>query len=407
MKLDSVQILRALAAILVLIYHIRAIEILMIAAYSGADTQETPLVSGLWEKGFAGVDLFFVISGFIMVYVTGRASAGIATASAFLFSRASRIYPLWWVFATIMALYFLFAYGVPMDIEDAMDRGQSPAWHFFASYLLLPQDNFPVLGVGWTLVHEMYFYIVFAVFLLAPWQWRSWLIGLWGAVVISGSVSGLSGPFAVDYQHLIFYPMTLEFILGAFSAVLIVNGYHGRPALLALLGATLLIAALIWHPNPVGHPQEGLLSTLQWGRVIWFAVPSVILLHGLVGLDIFGRLRVPGFFVALGDWSFALYLSHMLTLSALKRIFPFAADIAEHRLGVPADLASMLRVGTPGLIDNCVFLVASIIASIIVAALSFYLFEKPSLRLFGRVRSRLFDREAQGLHPAPIRAGVW
>ena len=407
MKLGSIQVLRALAALIVVVYHTRAIEGLMI---DGQGSGEATLVAGLWTKGFAGVDLFFVISGFIMVYVTGRARSGVTTATAFLFSRASRIYPLWWLFASVMAVYFWVAYGVPYDVQRTLGAGmieQTPILHLVFSYLLLPQPNWPVLGVGWTLIHEMYFYLGFSLLLLAPWRWRGWLIGLWGAGVIAGSLAGLSAPFAGNFVELVFYPMTLEFVLGAFVAMLVVNGYIFRPALVSALGALLFIAAMIFHPDPELRPQDGLMSTLQWGRVIWFGIPAAILLYGLAALDIRGRFRSPRFLVSIGDWSYALYLSHMLVLSALKRIFPFAADIAEYRLGIPAPVADLLRVGTPGIADNLLFALTGIVASVIVAWLSYRFFEQPVLRAFGRIRARLFDTRKLGLHPAPIRAAVW
>lgn len=407
MKLHSIQVLRALAALIVVVYHTKAIEGLMI---EGLGSDEATIVNGFWAKGFSGVDLFFVISGFIMVYVTGRARAGTATATAFLFSRASRIYPLWWLFASVMAVYFWVAYGVPYDVQRTLGSDmieQTPILHLVFSYLLMPQPNWPVLGVGWTLIHEMYFYIGFSLLLLAPWRWRGWLIALWGAGVVAGSLAGLSAPFAGDFVQLIFYPMTLEFVLGAFAAMLVVNGYTFRPALVSGLGALLFIAALIWHPDPELNPQDGLMSTLQWGRVLWFGIPAAILVYGLAALDIGGRFRAHRLLVSIGDWSYALYLSHMLTLSALRRIFPVAADIGEHKLGLPTELADLLRVGTPGIADNLVFLATGLVASVIVAWLSYRFFETPLLRVFGRFRASLFDTRKLALHPAPIRASVW
>lgn len=407
MKLGSIQLLRALAALIVVVYHARSIEGLMIDAQGGG---EAAFITGLWAKGFSGVDLFFVISGFIMVFVTGEARARPQTAVIFLFSRASRIYPLWWLFASLMAAYFWVTYGLPYDVERTLGSDmieQTPILHLVFSYLLIPQPGWPVLGVGWTLVHEMYFYLGFTLLLLLPCRFRGWALGFWGTGVIAGSVAGLSAPFAGNYLQLVFYPMTLEFVMGGFAALLVVNGRVFSPALVTVAGTVLFIAAMIWHPDPEQHPQNQLMSTLQWGRVIWFGIPSAILVYGLASLDIRGRFRAPGFMVSIGDWSYALYLSHMLTLSALKRIFPVAADIAENRFGLPAGSADLLRVGTPGLADNVIFLATALVASLIVAWISYRYFEQPALRLFGRLRAQLFDSRRLRLHPAPIRGAVW
>ncbi len=404
MKLDAVQTLRGIAALLVVIYHIRAIER---AALEGLGYPEAALLDTILANGFAGVDLFFVISGFIMVYVAGGASRGPATAAAFLFARASRIYPLWWLFAGLMALYFWSAYGVPLDLEDAINRGQSAGEHLIASFLLLPQPNFPVLGVGWTLVHEMYFYAVFALFLLAPQRWLPVLLFGWAGAVIAGSVAGLSGSFANDLVMLAFYPMTMEFILGAMVGLLVVSGRRLFPRFMTLAGMTLLILALVYHPDPETVPQNSLTSTLQWGRVVWFGLPSAILLYGLVGLELSGRFKAATLLSALGDWSYALYLSHMLTINGVKRAFPILADLGERVAGVPPQLTNLLRLGTPGAMDNLVFLAACVLSTVIVSWLSFRFFETPLLSVFGRLRQRFFHRPGESLKPVPIRAQVW
>ena len=117
-KLDSVQMLRGLAALFVLIYHIAQQQLHAIGAIgigATAPTTDLWLLSGPWSQGYAGVDLFFVISGFIMVYVTqgfaqnGRRKA--ANVGAFLYRRFVRIYPLWWVFASVMGGYYFLSKG--------------------------------------------------------------------------------------------------------------------------------------------------------------------------------------------------------------------------------------------------------------------------------------------------------
>ena len=105
-KLNSVQALRGLAALFVLIYHISQQQLHAIGAIGASartPTVDLWLLSGPWNQGYAGVDLFFVISGFIMVYVTQKfaknAGQKAADVAAFLYKRIVRIYPLWWVFA--------------------------------------------------------------------------------------------------------------------------------------------------------------------------------------------------------------------------------------------------------------------------------------------------------------------
>ena len=109
----------------------------------------------------------------------------------------------------------------------------------------------------------------------------------------------------------------------------------------------------------------------------------------------------------LGDWSYAFYLSHMLVLMALERIMPLAADVLRNAGGVGGSLANMLPLGAPGPLDNIIFLVAGLALSTLVSWGAFSLFERPMLRIFGRVRSALFSPTHNQLRPRPIRAGIW
>ena len=104
--------------------------------------------------GLAGVDMFFVLSGFIMVAVAGRNIGPIR----FLWRRAARIYPTYW----LVSLAVLALAIVAPALVDSSVIAPISLWR---SFLLVPGETVPLLAVGWTLVHEMYFYLVFAIFL--------------------------------------------------------------------------------------------------------------------------------------------------------------------------------------------------------------------------------------------------
>lgn len=396
MKLNSVQALRAAAALLVMVYHVRAIEM---DAFLRNGSSDTPLFSFLIENGYAGVDLFFVISGFIMVYVTGQVRASIATSGAFLFARAARIYPVWWLFAAIMTAYFFVSYGVPYDVDRTVGgsevMAENPLLHLVYSYALLPQHSVPVFGLGWTLVHEMHFYLVFALLMLAPRRYLPWLLGIWGGAVTAGSLAGFSAAFPADYMQLFFHPLSIEFIAGAFVALLITSGRRFRPGLIFSLGLVAMIFSLAMQ-------GEETAFTLGWGRVLWFGLPCMLIIYGYVGLEIEQRLDVPDWLVKLGDWSYAIYLSHTLVLSCLRRLFGTLDSTFD---GTP--LASVFELGAPGILDSLLFYVLGISLSLVVSWLTFRFFEKPAMRLAGRIRRKLFaDTNAQ-LRPGPIQAAVW
>lgn len=377
MKLRTVQALRALAAIAVLVCHLHSIEATKAAG--------EPILSAFWITGAAGVDLFFVISGFIMVWVAGDTPKSGMGASRFLFARVARIYPLWWVFASVMALYFLVSYGQPWDPARISPDIEIGLPHLIKSYMLLPQAEHPVLGVGWTLIHEMYFYIIFAVILWGiPARHRLTALTAWGLVVTLGALAGLSGPFASDFLKLIFHTMSLEFLMGAWAAYAVRAGLGTRfaPYTASLGTASLLLIFFSFDFTTGGrvlsplHLSEPNVFTLSWGRTLCFGIPSALLLHGLVSLETergFGP-RIPNFAVALGDWSYALYLSHVIVLSAIGRIyFGQIFDAPEHRW------------------DNAAFLFIATAAAISVSAITYYSIEKPIIAWYQTVRKRLFD----------------
>ncbi len=452
MRLSSIQILRAVAALMVTMYHIRAIEGLAIAEagiVTASGAVEPGLLSGLWHNGFVGVDMFFVISGFVMVYATQQMTHGGRGAAEFLFARAGRIYPIWWFFASCMALYFLLNYGAPLDVVQAEQGGQSNLAHVLKSYFLIPQPVFPILGVGWTLVHEMYFYAVFAGFMLLPRRWLPVLLAIWALIVVGGTLANQSAVFAGNYLQLAVYPMTIEFILGAVTGLLVVSGRIWRPGVIAILAALSLVACMHFIISPEHSDGVWRDYVLQWGRVLMFGVPCAFLVFAAAGAEILGRVglllrvfaaaigfgcgaaivgssgiavqvgsgllgaallaaityfaiehmpslsaRLMAGLNALGDWSYSIYLCHMLVLSGLRRFLPAFADVLEKSLGVPAGAADLLRLGSAGPFDNILFVLLSLILTLIVSGLAYRLLERPAARWFARRRRQVFSPQA-------------
>lgn len=371
MKLSTVQALRAIAALAVVFCHLLAIE----KKHSGGPN----VLTDIWINGAAGVDLFFVISGFIMVWVAGDMPQTATSTSRFLYSRFTRIYPLWWLFAAAMAGYFLLAYGEPWDAARLANHDLDGPSHLLASAFLLPQPDHPVLGVGWTLVHEMYFYIGFALMILAlPARFRLFGILTWGALVIAGALAGLSDAFAGNFVELVFHPMTVEFVLGALVAFAIKSGFTRFAKLATIFGAAAIVGVFFTFDFPTGGLLLSFLEikdiggfNISWGRVLVFGLPSAILLYGLVSLELTTKLgeRIPRILVSIGDWSYALYLCHILVMSAVARIiYP--------------------RFANESLFDNIVFLIVATVVSVIVSALTYYIVERPLIGLFRRLWSK-------------------
>ena len=365
-KLLSIQAFRGFAVLLVLIFHIAEQQK---AALSAMPEHDLWLLSGPWNQGYAGVDLFFVISGFIMVYVTRNMGRSPADIGAFLYKRATRIYPLWWIFAGIMGLYYFTAHG--QWGAPAIKGLTPPAFgYFIKSLFLIPQDSFPVLGVGWSLIHEMQFYLIFAAILFASQRLLPACLGLWAAVNVAGYFLG--GQHMGPVGALVFSLLSLEFIAGAIVALLVIRQVNIAPKAVLICGAIASILALIFYTGK----SNGLTS---WGRVAVYTLPFAAMIYGAASLEKKGELRMPRWLVTIGNWSYSLYLSHYLVLIIIVRIGREAEPY------LPEGLTRKFSLGAPGIWDNLVFTIVTIILSLITGALSYRLIEQPSLRIARRL----------------------
>ena len=163
-RLESVQILRAVAAMGVVFTH--AITRVS-TTFPGAEGHSLfTSRRGQLTVGDAGVDLFFVISGFIMLQVHWRDLGVRGTPLRFMSRRILRIVPIYWLLTTVALVFQIFAPSVFTTHFKGID-----IWWIVGSYLFLPipipgSTISPLVGVGWTLNYEMFFYFVFSLMLL-------------------------------------------------------------------------------------------------------------------------------------------------------------------------------------------------------------------------------------------------
>lgn len=339
-KLDGIQVLRGLAALVVALFHFHLAE-----PNFGPD-QVTPSILGY---GRIGVDLFFVISGFIMVHVTRNVAPSWGSSGNFLYKRAARIYPPYWVVTIgVLAIWFASSKALFGGVV-----GEAP--NIPASLALWPTEQEPALNVGWTLIHEMYFYFAFALILLAPPKFRLWAITAWGAVIVAIWAMGwhdLSPPL-----KLITSPLTLEFIMGA-----LVASHYKRLGSIARLVA--LLAGSLWIIGAMVYlgfapTEETFADTMV--RAIAFGPGATLLLLSATGPGL-SKAGWPDGSIKLGDWSYALYLVHQPILIVFVGIW-------------------MRFFAGPGPLDNIIALVLYLIVTIIASAVFYYAVERPSLKL--------------------------
>jgi len=291
----SIQWLRAIAALAVVELH----SAVVLKKYGvqidfGADDQ----------GGRAGVNLFFVISGFVIYTMTSRHEGRLGQTLEFWRRRAIRIVPMYWLMTAITVAIAVFA--------PTLTEYRVGLQHVVASMLFVPwpdlRGNFaPPLRVGWSLDYEVYFYLVFGLMLLVRRQNLIRLVLLWGLLsVLAGAV--LKPQTALG--QMLTSNLLLEFVGGIVIAYAWRQGLmlSARAALLtSILGAVLLFVALGWGR--------------AFDEAFKFGVPSLLLLAGAVGLEAKGAYRFRSRpMLALGDWSYAIYLTHLYSIAAFGQL---------------------------------------------------------------------------------------
>lgn len=289
-ELTSVQFLRGIAAMMVVAFH--SFPQLMRMGYTGNEHHSLS----------AGVDIFFVISGFIMLYSAHRSPR--RGAAAFLINRAIRILPTYWMLTTFMVVVALF-------LPSLLQSTTFDLRHVVMSYLMLPSLHptthmyQPILIPGWTLNCEAFFYALFALGLWLVRDRGRWLMWTVAAIITGFVLAPLVVPVA---GVMTFYTSSVmvEFVFGLLAARVFLAGHRlprGVGPVLIALGAAGLVA-------------NDYLS-LPDIRGVFFGIPSFLVFIGAVFAP-----RQPGkrhfrLLPILGDASYAIYLTHMVTMSAV------------------------------------------------------------------------------------------
>jgi exopolysaccharide production protein ExoZ len=342
-----IQILRFFAAVAVVAFHVLG------APPKGYEVPESALSFAL-SYGGRGVDLFFVISGFVIFYAT---HASKLTPAEFLRRRVERIVPL----------YFFVIFVVTMLAVTLPAIFATPGWytprHIAKSlaFISFTDGEMPVVYVGWSLEYEMYFYLATALLMaLTRKVWRN-IVAIFSAAAMLGQLPGA----AAMLGNTAFFadPMILEFVLGVIVASVFVNKRIDWA--MAVAAACALAAVLASDPLSrvivSGLPSAGLVAAAAWAS----------------------RKRIdPSWperaLARLGDASYSIYLAQVETVSL--------ASVAIAGL-IPAIAPLLLLIAT-----GCVVVALGLALNILV--------ERPLLRLCRRLGSpRPQDRTAR---PIPV-----
>ena len=317
----GIQALRFVAAMLVVLAHSTAMV-----------NERMHLDMFKWRAGWSGVDIFFVISGFVMA-ISSRTLLQRANGwKIFITRRLIRIVPLYWVattlkLATIIALPAL-ALDSPLDL-----------WNTIASYLFIPTFDdkslldAPLLKVGWTLNYEMFFYAIFTLALFLGKSPLKFTAAIFAIAVAVNLFSTPKFPYAYGFLE----PILMEFVMGMLVAKLCmrVNNinagmntglniglnigaknffdmllqYISTTKAGAIIGAVAVLISFVIMFNCAEQPM--------WWRWAYWGIPSmVIVLVAALGEPALRKV-MPKILATLGDSSYSLYLFHTFTVPML------------------------------------------------------------------------------------------
>ncbi|PZU57577.1 MAG: hypothetical protein DI547_12885 [Sphingobium sp.] len=340
----SIQMLRGIAALLVVLFH------------GSIQLQRTGYDADAFKWMQAGVDIFFVISGFIMWVTTEKAPD--RTAGQFFLNRVQRIAPLYWLITFAMTALLVVAprmlQSAVLDVPHILK-----SLFFIAAYNQGTHEYQPLLVPGWTLNLEMFFYVLFSIAIAVARGNRTirlatvtLLIG--GAAVLPMLVPGLPGAITFYLQ-----PIIVEFLFGIILGWI----YLARPIHLGFVGLAMAAAGFfLMGYNGYDNPYMPIYVAT--------GLPALM----VVGGALFGTQIKSRPLEWLGNVSYSLYLTHALVLSAFAQVWK--------RLG-------LFETAAPS-----AFYIVSTAICIIVAGIAYVTVEKPA-QAIGRPR-----RTGAAPHPA-------
>jgi len=294
-KLYSIQALRAVAASSVVIFHV-----MKMLSHNAGYTLNAPDVLA------SGVDLFFLISGFILVNTSYDAFKKPNASIDFLARRIIRVAPLYWLCTTAIILPLVFAPQLFSSIVFKKDIVISS--YFFVLAKNSVGDIGTVLQTGWTLCYEFYFYIVLSVLLLLP---RKFFLAMLALIFLSGISLGYVTPELPVWTNVFTNPLTLEFLIGAVIAFV----FKMEIEVPNIISAVFFLVSLFFL---FGLPTFFDLGS--WTRLVMWGLPYSFILFACISVEKKGVI-IPQFLVSLGDSSYTLYLFHPFILPILGKVW--------------------------------------------------------------------------------------
>ncbi|MCF2445225.1 acyltransferase [Dyadobacter sp. CY345] len=323
-RIEIIQVLRGVAVIMVMIFHLKEMM--------KPNDHFKKELDFLFASGPAGVDLFFIISGFIMVYITRKSAGGLAHSMDFLVKRIIRVWPLY-IIATLSYTLILFRYTIPSEVIPQVMKSM-----FFIplSHTNPPFFGYAFLPVGWSLVYEMYFYLIIAISILSGrYRWISFtcliiltliLVPFANGVLNTDSIRSFDYGFVI--LNLITNPIIWDFVYGVIIGILYISPSFS-PIFYFIFSKNIVVAVVVtlsvWQYLSGFYGGHG---PLNWG----FGMGLLCL--ALIFHTPKESVQYPEWLIHLGNMSYSIYLWHIPVAGLITYLF--------NKISLPA-----FYVGTP------------------------------------------------------------
>ena len=319
-NLISIQILRCLAAVLIVLWHSHlAIKLFKGAYWRGGDAIYRAEHYPFWANHICvGVDIFFCISGFVMCLLATRACGNPKNESFnFFIKRVIRIIPPYWFFTC--TVIFIYLVSPQYNLGNLSPNILLDIKRMFYSFMLIPQKDTLILGVGWTLIHELQFYIIVAILIYFGQGKRLPLfMAIISALGLLFYLSGINMFFGYNFSL-----YDLEFLTGT-----LIFTFHNKLCSLFPIFQVVISFIIYLAIAAISDDYPTIDQPSMW-NIIGYSFIGFFLLNGFLGLDRrynLSRFKALRIMARIGDASYTLYLSHWFVLSSLGKFASFYPD---------------------------------------------------------------------------------
>ncbi len=347
-RIDIIQLVRGIAALLVCFFHMKAL----------LNTSAVRYGTLLFGSGSIGVQLFFIISGFIMVYTTRKSDGSPLFVKNFLIKRLIRVVPLYY----IMVILWMIVYerGLGFFITEGRTLIRTFCFVPLFNSPLGPAYGMPPLKVGWTLNYEVLFYLIFGLCLFLKRNRWKMLFGIFTILIVviplatKGYVNFIPSAnynFKLTYFQVLTNPILIFFIVGVLLGLIYNSSFVIKSKIIQIALVVISLTYFFLLYFKVSPFLNGFFISMFSST---FLVFSLLLLNKGIGI------RVPLFLTYLGDMSYSLYLIHPIVI-----------------IGLPSFLV-YLKLG--GVFSGKLYFLLCTCCILILSAVSYELIEKRLLK---------------------------